>query len=355
MAKEAAMFWAYSRESRRLPSNVLKAMGEEIARGLAVPSTTSSQETATEPAESSSQLLLEVVLLEASSAALEPIAEERRSESLRAQVQELELSLTPRDLLDPLTVDDLLDSYLHSVGESARSARNLAQVSSENIKELQAALKTSDSKLNSKGQRHHQLATELEEKESELVAFSADLKALQESNKALQKDLGVARADLAASADREKALQAQRDLDQATIKSLQADLLKVQAKASTLKQENALALAAADKVKVELVEYRSGENDRLRAYRISYVESPLFQKKIGDLIDRMLCYGGMGVVPQLFEQGLLRSTPLNDFLDRDRLMRELPDEAFPSFIADDDFLAVPVPPPRDIPPTEPQP
>ncbi|XP_042401090.1 flocculation protein FLO11-like [Zingiber officinale] len=120
-----------------------------------------------ELAESSSQLLLEAVLSEASSAALEHIAEKRppgacsaslsltqfaakllkENESLRARVQELELPLTPRAPLDPLTADDPLDSYLHIIGESARSARNLAQVSSEKIKELQAALKTSDSTL----------------------------------------------------------------------------------------------------------------------------------------------------------------------------------------------------------------
>ncbi|XP_042415030.1 uncharacterized protein At3g60930, chloroplastic-like [Zingiber officinale] len=424
---EAAMFWVYSRESSKLSSNVLKALGEEIARGLAVPSTTPSQETVEEPAESSGPLLLEVVLPEAGSVALKPIDKERtlspspdkrlrlqrkrkrvtpavqsspslpplgqasskvpkvqvkttrtpvpesspvaevpaptpvrvlapeqacssslsliqfavellkENESLKSRIQELELPLTPRDPLDPLTADDPLDSYLHTVGASAQSARHLAQASSEKIKELQAILKT-----------------KLEEKESELAAFSTDLRALQESNKALQKDLGVARADLAISVDREKALQAQRDLDQATIKSLQVDLLKVQVEASTLKKENVLALAAADKVKVELVEYRSGENDHLKAYRISYVKSPFFHKKIDNLIDLMLCYGGVGAVRQLFKQGLLHSVPSDDFLDRDRLMQELLDEAFPSFIADDDFLTLPVPPPSDAPPTDPQ-
>ncbi|XP_042386509.1 verprolin-like [Zingiber officinale] len=60
-----------------MPSNILKAVGEKIARGLTVPSTTPSNETAKEPAESSGQLLLEDALPEAGSVTLEPMGEEQ--------------------------------------------------------------------------------------------------------------------------------------------------------------------------------------------------------------------------------------------------------------------------------------
>ncbi|XP_042441377.1 uncharacterized protein LOC122026716 [Zingiber officinale] len=195
-------------------------------------------------------------------------------ESLKARIQESELPLTPRDPFDPL------DSYLYAVRESTQSARKLVQESTKKIKELQAALQASYSKLNLKDQCRHQLADELKEKDSKLAALTVDLKALQESNKLIQKDLEVARADLVASADREKIGKTQHDRDQATIKSLKADLLKAQAEASTLKQEKALALASTEEVRVELVEYRSGEGAHLEAYRLSYIKSPMFQEKI---------------------------------------------------------------------------
>ncbi|XP_042452586.1 uncharacterized protein LOC122037193 [Zingiber officinale] len=151
------------------------------------------------------------------------------------------------------------------------------------------------------GIHHRQLADELKEKNSKLASLYADLKALQESHTTLQKDLKVVQADLASSIDREKIFKAQQDQDQATIKSLQADLHKVQTEASTLKKEKALALASTEEVRVELVKYRSGKGERLEAYRLSYIKSPLFQKKIGEFADRMVCYGGVGALRQLLK------------------------------------------------------
>ncbi|XP_042404694.1 sal-like protein 3 [Zingiber officinale] len=189
---EAAMFRAYSKGFARMPSDLLKAVGEEVEKGLTTPSATSSHEIASagEHSESSTPLLLPAGPSEAIPAALEPVEEER----------------APSPPLD---------------------------------KRLRLKRK------------HKRVAP---------AASSSPLPPLGQTSKA------------------------QQDQDQATIKSLQAYLHKAQTEASTLKQEKALALASTEKVKVELVEYRSGEGDRLEAYRISYIKSPLFQKKIGPSI-----------------------------------------------------------------------
>ncbi|XP_042426056.1 verprolin-like [Zingiber officinale] len=77
MAEEAAMFRAYSRESSRMPSHILKVVGEEVAKSLAAPSTTSSHNTAEDPSESSTPLLLSAAPPETGPTTLEPIEEEQ--------------------------------------------------------------------------------------------------------------------------------------------------------------------------------------------------------------------------------------------------------------------------------------
>ncbi|XP_042449648.1 pollen-specific leucine-rich repeat extensin-like protein 2 [Zingiber officinale] len=74
---EAAMFRAYSKGSARMPSDLLQAVGDEVAKGLTAPSATPSHETSREPSESSTPLLLPVAPPEAGPVALEPIEEER--------------------------------------------------------------------------------------------------------------------------------------------------------------------------------------------------------------------------------------------------------------------------------------
>ncbi|XP_042387417.1 neurofilament medium polypeptide-like [Zingiber officinale] len=331
------------------PADAPRTVGEEVVKGLTAPSTTSSHKTAEEPSEFSTPLLLSAA--PSGPTALEPIEEEQAPSpppDKRLHLQCKRKRVTPSAQSSPLpplgqtsskvpkvqaptvrvpTQDsprvaevptptpvrilapEQADPSTRDQPRSSATSSTLPTAPSPSAAHTRA--QSDKSKYNftaswslpsmfrldatgSSGNHRRQLATELEGKESELATLSVDLKALQESNKALQKDLEVARADLVASAGREKALKAQRDQDQATIKSLQADLLKEQAEASTLKQENVLALAAADKVKVKLVEYRSGENHRLRAYRISYVKSSFFRKKIGDLID-LLWGRGRGV------------------------------------------------------------
>ncbi|XP_042425788.1 calphotin-like [Zingiber officinale] len=58
----------------------------------------------------------------------------------------------------------------------------------------------------------------------------------------------------------------------------------------------------------------------------------------------MVSYGAAGGVRQAFEQGYLRTAPPATFLDTARLARELPQDTFPSFEADDGLFFQAAPP-----------
>ncbi|XP_042409972.1 uncharacterized protein LOC121999345 [Zingiber officinale] len=260
----------------------------------------------------------------------------REHEVLKALLHELELPLTPRDPLNQTPGD--LAGYLRSIGESAESAQSIAHATFDKIKTLEAPLKTSESELASEGECRRSIMAELDEEDAKLTTLSSKLKILQETQEALQKDLEDVQAQLTSNADREKAIQSKWDASQATIKSLQVDLLRAQENASQGQKDLSLIRADAEKTRAELVDYRAGEAGRLRAYRISYVTSPFFLRKMGGLMNLMLYYGATGRARQLFEQGLLHSAPSENFLDTARLMRELPAGSYPSFKDDDDIF-----------------
>ncbi|XP_042432802.1 uncharacterized protein LOC122019397 [Zingiber officinale] len=369
------MFRALSSDSSKLPSSILKDLGEEIAKGLA----TTSVAPISEPAGTSIQLPAEPETSEASSIPVELPEEERALSPLpdkrlrlqckrkrvtpsvqsspsllpsgrtsskaskaktktpsrtspspdpkvsastsaqavppeqavaastptQAHLRELELPIIQRSVLDPATPGNPVQSYLHAAGESTQSARNLAHASFKKIKTLEKTLKTSKSQLKSEGQRRIQILADLEEKELEVATLSEQLKTLQESYTALEKDLATTKTNLTASGEREAALKSQWEAKKDTVRSLQSYLLKAKEEASHTVQETTLAWADGVKAKGEQADYRAGEIGRLKAYRIAYVKFTSFGKKIGHLIDMMLCYGGVGAARQLFEQGLL--------------------------------------------------
>ncbi|XP_042446641.1 uncharacterized protein LOC122031614 [Zingiber officinale] len=257
---------------------------------------------------------------------------QRENEALKAQLEEIELPLTPRDPLNPTPGD--LAHYLRLLGESADTARDISHAAFDKIRALEAALHTSKSELASEVEKRQELAAELEKKDAQLASS-------QEARESLQKTLAEVQNQLASNANREKALQSQWEASHATLKAVQADLLKIQEEVS--QGQEALIQAQADQKKAEtqLAEYQAGEVGRLRAYRRAYVTSPFFIKKMGDIMHSMVCCGVGGGARQMLEQNMILSVPTEDFVDIGRIMDEIPDGSFPSFKDDDDLFLLP--------------
>ncbi|XP_042422940.1 uncharacterized protein LOC122010464 [Zingiber officinale] len=134
-----------------------------------------------------------------------------------------------------------------------------------------------------------------------------------------------------AAAAREATLRTQWEACQTQLQSLQAELSQAQGTASQGQSDLAVARAEAAQNKGLMEEYQ----------------------KLGRWMVSLLCHGAVGGVRQAFEQGYLRSAPPATFLDTARLARELPQETFPSFEADDGLFLLDAPPSAaDQTPTE---
>lgn len=90
---------------------------------------------------------------------------QHENESLRANLQELELHATLEHVFDSTSSEALIQSYLQDAVETAKVARSMAQTESERIKTLETALKISESKLKSEGLRRVQILADLDENE----------------------------------------------------------------------------------------------------------------------------------------------------------------------------------------------
>ncbi|XP_042423054.1 uncharacterized protein LOC122010602 [Zingiber officinale] len=276
---------------------------------------------------------------------------QRENALLKARLQELEPPAASSAPPEPSLGS--LDAYLRAVGESAASARAISHAAFDKLQKLEAALKTSESSLASEADRHQATVSELKDKEAELLSRSADLSSLRQSQELLQMGLADAQALASAAASREATMRTQWEACQATLQSLQAELSKAQEAVSQGQSDLSVARAEVAENKNSLEAYRSGESERLKAYRLAYVRSSFFLQKLGRWMVLLLCHGAASGVRQAFEQGFLRSAPPATFLDTARLSRELPQETFPSFEADDGLFLLEAPPPAaDLAPVD---
>ncbi|XP_042465691.1 nascent polypeptide-associated complex subunit alpha, muscle-specific form-like [Zingiber officinale] len=131
--------------------------------------------------------------------------------------------------------------------------------------------------------------------------------------------------------------------------ALKAELSRAQEAVSQGQSDLAAARAEATQDKDAMAEYLAGELGRLKAYRLAYVRSSFFLQKLGRWMVVLLSYGAAGGVRQAFEQGYLRVAPPATFLDTTRLARELPQDTFHSFEADDGLFFQAAPPPAAAP------
>ncbi|XP_042426179.1 uncharacterized protein LOC122014052 [Zingiber officinale] len=219
---------------------------------------------------------------------------ERENVALKARLRELEPPSSSTAPSEPSLKG--LDSSLHAAGESAASARALSDAAFNKLRALEAALKATQTVAN-------------------------------------------------AAVGRETTLRAQWEACQAQLQSLQAELSRAQEAVSQGQSDLAAARAEATQDKDAMAEYLAGELGRLKAYRLAYVRSSFFLQKLGRWMVVLLSYGAAGGVRQAFEQGYLRAAPPATFLDTARLARELPQDTFPSFEADDGLFFQAAPPP----------
>ncbi|XP_042465705.1 uncharacterized protein LOC122048176 [Zingiber officinale] len=268
---------------------------------------------------------------------------ERENVALKARLRELEppssFTAPPEPSLEGL------DSCLPTAGESAASARALSDAASNRLRALEAALKASESSLASEVERRQAATSELKNREAELLAQSRELALLKQGRELLQMGLAEAQTVSSAAVGWETTLRAQWEACQAQLQSLHAELSRAQEAMSQGQSDLAAARAEATQDKDAMAEYLAGELGRLKAYRLAYVRSSFFLQKLGRWMVLLLSYGAAGGVRQAFEQGYLRAAPPAAFLDTARLARELPQDTFPSFEADDGLFFLAAPPP----------
>ncbi|XP_042432688.1 uncharacterized protein LOC122019265 [Zingiber officinale] len=216
----------------------------------------------------------------ASLSAVQQAAElQRENAVLKASLRELEPLVASSTPPEPSLGN--LDVYLRAAGESTSSARANSHAAFDKLQKLEAALKTSESSLASEAECHRSAVSELKNKEAELLSRSAELTLLRQSQELLQIGLADAQALALASVAREVTMQTQWETCQATLQSLQADLLKAQEAASQGQSDLSVARAEAAENKNSLEVYQAGEPGRLKVYRLAYIRSSLFLRKLG--------------------------------------------------------------------------
>ncbi|XP_042467253.1 formin-1-like [Zingiber officinale] len=127
--------------------------------------------------------------------------------------------------------------------------------------------------------------------------------------------------------DQDKKLKSQEVL----LKSQETQLTSQATELATARSELAQARATTDGVSTVLTINREGENDRCLQNRALYLRSPEFCEQVGQRFSTSIIYGAGGALQKLHEQDYLKSLPPPEFLDHDRILKEIPNEIFAPF------------------------
>ncbi|XP_042410074.1 formin-1-like [Zingiber officinale] len=115
------------------------------------------------------------------------------------------------------------------------------------------------------------------------------------------------------------------------LKSLEAQLTSQTAELLAARTELDQARAATKGVSTALALYKEGDNDHHQQSRALYLRSPKFCTQAGQCFSTSVTYGAAGALRQLYEQDYLKSAPPPEFLDHDRILKEISDEIFAPF------------------------
>ncbi|XP_042387390.1 putative protein TPRXL [Zingiber officinale] len=98
-----------------------------------------------------------------------------------------------------------------------------------------------------------------------------------------------------------------------------------------VRTELSQARATTEEVSTALTVYKEGENGRCKQSHDLYLRSPEFCAQAGQHFSASVIYGAAGALRQLYEQDYLKSAPPAEFLDHDRIIKEIPDDIFAPF------------------------
>ncbi|XP_042400965.1 formin-like [Zingiber officinale] len=261
---------------------------------------------------------------------------------------ELYIKVSFRNCLLQLLSSSFLSNVLpmsQACAESLTINQSFHAVNHQN-KMLQDKVAELELQLNDPVQAIHALRAEIKDLTKERNSLEVSLALAHHELKGLKEEKSQVDIVHQQSMD-QQALEHQRAIDQLTQKLRAAETLaqehekKLKFQAAQLtsqaaelldaRNELAQTRATADGASTSLALYKEGENDRCQQSRALYLRSPEFCTQAGQRFSTSVIYGAAGALRQLYEQDYLKSAPPPEFLDHDRILKEIPDEIFAPF------------------------
>ncbi|XP_042423509.1 formin-1-like [Zingiber officinale] len=253
----------------------------------------------------------------------------------------------------PLTHHNYYISYMSQACAESLVVNHSFYATHYQNKELRDHVVELELQLNDPTQASHALRTEIKDLTRKKNRLEVSLKQAKQELKDFQEKQSQVDIKHQQSID-QQALEHQRAMEQLTqklraaetllqnqdqklksqealLKSQETQLTSQATELATARNELARARATIEGVSTALAIYREGENDRCLQNRDLYLRSPKFCAQVGHRFSTSVIYGAGGALRQLYEQDYLKSLPPPEFLDHDRILKEIPDEIFAPF------------------------
>ncbi|XP_042423363.1 nucleosome-remodeling factor subunit BPTF-like [Zingiber officinale] len=248
-------------------------------------------------------------------------------------------------LLPPSQMDRFSELYIKACAESLMINQSFHAIHHQN-KMLRDKVTELELQLNNSAQASHALRAEVKDLTKKKNYLEVSLALANHELKGVKEEKSQVDVVHHQCMD-QQSLVHQRAVDQLTqklcaaetlaqewdkkLKSQATQLTSQAAEVLTARTELAQARATAEGVSIAQAIYKEGENDRYQQSRALYLRSPEFCTQAGQRFSTSVIYGAAGALRQLYEQGYLKSAPPPEFLDHDRILKEIPDEIFAPF------------------------
>ncbi|XP_042386386.1 RNA-binding protein 33-like [Zingiber officinale] len=257
-----------------------------------------------------------------------------------------EESMQQMELLSsPAQMDKFSELYIKACAESLIINQSFHAVHYQN-KVLRDMVIELELQLNDPAQASHALRAEIKDLTKRKTHLEVSLARANHKLKGLQEEKIQVDVVHQQHVD-QQALVHQRAIDQLTqnlrtaetlaqeqSKRLESQTTQLASQAAELlavQTELAQARATAEGVSTALTVYKEGENDHCKQIRDLYLRSPEFCTQAGQRFSTSIIYGAAGALRQLYEQSYLKSAPPAEFLDHDRILKEILDDIFAPF------------------------
>ncbi|XP_042437281.1 formin-1-like [Zingiber officinale] len=243
----------------------------------------------------------------------------------------------------PAQMDKFSELYIKACAESMAVNNSFHAIHYQN-KMLRDKVAELELQLNGPVQASHALRAEIKDMTKKKNSLEVSLAQANYELKGLKEEQSRVDVVHQQSID-QQALEHQRAMDQLAQKLRAAETLTQEQDKKLKSQEaqltsqtveltaarNELARATAEGASTVLAIYKEGENGRCQQNRALYLRSPEFCTQAGQRFSTSVIYGAGGALRQLYEQDYLKSVSPPEFLDHDRILKEIPDEIFPPF------------------------